>query len=405
MKVAARDCLCRTLGCEDLYFSGLLSHQSGKDDMLPNQLSPKVIADLESDTPEWWGYLPVSVNCSYGDPLLHQQELDTAAKLSHLISTGHRAPFGFCTKGLLSPRAEQMFRSLPESPNLVFRYSLTGLAEANYDFDRRVDSIRRLEDIFGKEKVIISPRPIIAGRNDDEANLARIVEIAAQGSRVLILGGFHNFWKHKMLSDHVDKFLRKECETNNVSFFYKSSCSSAFVTGTACWMHDLSEPRNLDVLAQLGYSFTIENEAQYARVVLDEATTGDLNFARMITGSLPATRALISNYNLVSPSPASQDIEQTSSWFVWARNLPQCLNCDYCIINDIEYLQQERKDIGVAPTLLPETLTKRHRLFTFTKGGLAKPRPAADGRTDYTRIRIVKECRRHSYCEVVGSGR
>ncbi len=48
-------------------------------------------------------------------------------------------------------------------------------------------------------------------------------------------------------------------------------------------------------------------------LTLESATTGDLNFVPMVTASLPQTKNLVSNYNLLSPSPQGTDVEQTSS--------------------------------------------------------------------------------------------
>ena len=347
----------------------------------------------------WWKQLPVSVNCAYGDPLIKQQEQDTTEKLRSLAESGHLAPFGFCTKGVLSERAADLFAGLPANPRYVFRYSLTGLDEAGYKFEKRRESILRLGEIFGPERVIISPRPIIKDRNDDEATLARIVDVAAETSRVLIIGGLHDAYKHKLVADRVDRFLRNYCDSVGVRYFYKSSCSSAFVTGAACWMHDLGDPVNTDALDALGFHYTIEDgEGANRRLVLSSATTGDLNFVRTVTASLPTTGTLESNYNLLTRSPAEQDIEHTSSWYVWARNLPQCLNCDYCIINDIEYLEQQNKKVGVHPDQLASTLNRgTRRLFASLKGGEAKVGGDSRNGIDYTKVRVVKECRRHAY--------
>ena len=35
----------------------------------------------------WWKRLPVSINCAYGDPLIKQQEKDTAEKLRALAES------------------------------------------------------------------------------------------------------------------------------------------------------------------------------------------------------------------------------------------------------------------------------------------------------------------------------
>ncbi len=349
---------------------------------------------------DWARRLAISINCAYGDPLIRQQEEDTADKLSQLAESGHLAPFGFCTKGLLGERAAALFSALPESRGHVFRYSLTGLDEAGFPFEERVDTIRRMGEIFGRERIIISPRPIIAGRNDDEATLARIVDVAAETSRTLIIGGLHDAYKHKLLAERVDRFLRSYCDASGVRYFYKSSCSSAFVTGSACWMHDLGQPCNLEALDELGFRYELDDsgDGRAQRIVLDQATTGDLNFVRAVTASMPAARRLVSNYNALSRGPVGFEIEHTSSWYVWARNLPQCLNCDYCIINDIEYLEQQRRDIGAHPADLAGHLRGAPvRLPLSVKGGLAKPSAEKGPVTTYNSVRVRKECRRHAY--------
>jgi len=354
-----------------------------------------VIADGSTD--RWWARLPVSINCAYGDPLLRQQERDTASKLLALHESAHEAPFGFCTKGILTDSGAELLASLPPDPRYVFRYSLTGLDEGGYTFSQRVDTIRRLGEIFGRERIIISIRPIIANRNDDSRTLGRIVEVAAATSRVLIIGGLHDAYKHKLVAERVDAFLRDCCDKLGVRYFYKSSCSSAFVTGSACWMHDLGAPRNLEALDMLGYAYEVDDSGTVPAVVLPEATSGDLNFIRTVTASSPKTCRLVSNYNLLTRSPIDIDIEHTSSWYVWARNLPQCLNCDYCIINDIEYLEQSRKDVGVHPAHLAMTLASAaRRRPPAQKGGRAR---ISDGKglINYADIRVPKECRRHAY--------
>ena len=358
------------------------------------------VADGKSDP--WYKCIPVSINCAYGDPLLKTQIEDTCRKLESL--TDHLAPVGFCTKGIMTDAAYERFSSLKPSNNIVIRYSLTGLDEAGFTFEQRVDTIQKLCQLFGSSNIIISPRPIIAGRNDSYDNLARIVQVAAKSGQKLIIGGLHNTYKHKTIAEKVEGWILRLCERNSVKVFYKSSCASAFTKGTNCWMHDLGAPQNLAVVEDLGYDFNVVDE----RIRLSRGTTGDLNFLRVVTASDISTESLVSNYNLVSFSNEKRPIEHTSSWYAWARNLPSCLACDYCIINDIEYLDRNRKDVGIHPV----DLSKFARLLANDVttglpmkrlGGKFARIPAEDNEPHrsseirYNTVRVKKPCMTHAY--------
>jgi hypothetical protein len=78
-----------------------------------------VEVNINATDDEWWRRLPVSINCAYGDPLIRQQEHDTAEKLYTLQAENHLAPYGFCTKGLLSERAEHLLGQIRRTSNLT----------------------------------------------------------------------------------------------------------------------------------------------------------------------------------------------------------------------------------------------------------------------------------------------
>lgn len=365
-----------------------------------------VEVNLNATDDEWWRRLPVSINCAYGDPLIRQQEQDTAEKLHSLQESGHLGPYGFCTKGLLSKAGESLLRGIRQTPNLTFRYSLTGLDEGKYDWDARIDTIQRLNDIF-PDRIIISVRPIIPEKNDDEATLAKILDVAAATSRIAIIGGIHDKNKHKQLAERVDTFMRRYSESVGVRYFYKSSCSSAHLTGSPCWMHvDSKAPANLHRLRELGIDFDlIMDEEGCQRVRIERGTTGDINLIRSVTASRPVVRNLINNFNVVSGSPRNLDIEHTSSWYVWARNLPQCLGCDYCIIDDISYLQRNRKNLGTNPADLPGTLDYGTVSVHQYKGGDYEVDPSAQSTgIRYEDIRVARECRTEYYRQQVAVG-
>ena len=353
-----------------------------------------VVASRENDL--WYECIPISINCAYGDPLMRVQIEDTCFKLHSLIN--HKAPVGFCTKGILSDFTLKRLQDTQLGNNVVIRYSLTGLNEAGFTFAKRVKTIYQLCDVFGKENVIISPRPIIPGRNDHFDNLRDIVEVAKDTGRKLIIGGLHNEFKHKTVAQRVENTLLDLCDKNGIKVFYKSSCASAYTKKTNCWMHDLGTPQNLDVIRSLGYEFDMHD----GKILLPHSTTGDLNFVRMVTASYVTTRKLHNNYNLLSFSTNEKEYETTSSWYAWARNIPHCLGCDYCIINDIEYLEQSKKDIGSHPRdILGFTQRNTRQGMPEMERGeflLTNDQKTTDkGVLGYQSARIPKPCLTHAY--------
>jgi hypothetical protein len=103
---------------------------------------------------------------------------------------------------------------------------------------------------------------------------------------------------------------------------------------------------NVDIVKKL-YGYIHETKDG---IVLPSATTGDLNFLKMITNSQDVfCNELINNSNRLSLGFPGEILESNSSWFDWSRNTCHCYGCDYCIIKQIPYLRCNNVEIGCNP--------------------------------------------------------
>lgn len=300
----------------------------------------------------WWKKIPVCINNSYGDPFTDIQIMDTYDKIIRLSEEGMH--FCVCTKAVPSKESWDVIQQMKcvSKKNMIIEYSLTGLDEGGYTFEQRKDTILRLFQIFGQMAIMM--RPIIPGRNDTEENIRRIVDVAAMTGKKIIVGGIHDENKRKKFNKDVIDIIRKSCEEKDVKYFFKTSCTAANQFEIPCWVHDLGNPENVDIALNLGYNI---HEALDLNgrpcLIVNEATTGDLNFLRILTGTKIYCERLINNYNILSFSTEQVIFECTSSWFSWSNNVPCAIACNYCIIQSIEYLMKNRT-IGCFPKDLPK---------------------------------------------------
>lgn len=306
------------------------------------------------DKKPWWSIIPISINSAFGDALTSTQIEDTCEKMKELKN--HNAAYGFCSKAVLHDNEFDKLRKIPITNNLCIRYSLTGLNEGGFSFDERIETINNLKSIFGK--VIIITRPLIYERNTDIDTLRKLVQTAKNTSGLLITGALHDKNKRKQLDDSVRRCLVNLCDEYDVKYFHKSSCAAAYLTNRKCWMHNLSSPENIDVLDKLGYQYKLDN----GKIILNKGTIGDLNFLRMVTGSYIYCRDIVSGYNILSFSDDEVKFDVTSSWYSWSRNRKCQINCDYCIIREIEYLDEDCQ-IGVNPKYIENYALQSKRNF------------------------------------------
>jgi hypothetical protein len=275
---------------------------------------------------------------------------------------------------------------------VVVFYSLTGLDEGGISFDERVRAIIALRRIF--PDTLVFTRPIIRNRNDSPEMLRKLADVAAEHTGLLVLGGLHDAKKRKNVETSVEDLLISYCAQRGVPTFHKTSCAGSWLHGADCWVHDLGEPRNLDALRSLGYEFDVRDGS----VVLERGTTGDINFIRMLTRADVFIDDLISNYNMLTMPVGERKLEATSSWFAWSENIDTCLDCNYCIIKQIEYLKKMRVRIGVHPTHLPEIVNGLPQVDAFAKFRLTKlPKNDDVRRHRYADVRTVKPCRAPLY--------
>lgn len=337
----------------------------------------------------WHEWLPVSVNDTYGDPFIPEQVDNTVMKLEALM--GQKAPIAIFTKAGYDPGVLRKCASVAGNRQVVVFYSLTGLNEAGISFGNRVAMIDGLREIW--DNVVVFTRPIIRNRNDRPSVLDRLVEVAAARTGLLVMGGLHDRYKNKTIAFSVEDYLTDACDQAGVRCFHKTSCCAAYLHGLECWVHDLGTPVNLEVVSELGYEFAVNDDT----IVLPEATTGDLNFLRMLTRAPVYTERLISNYNLLTLASGDQKYEATSSWFAWSENIETCLDCDYCIIKQIEYLRKMRVQVGTHPREIVATVQAATGGIDFSGFLGTKLRADRPDAHTYADVRVVKPCFTHRY--------
>jgi hypothetical protein len=347
-----------------------------------------------SPTRPWADEIPMSINDTYGDPFIVEQVANTREKVDAL--QGHRAPIAIFTKAPYDARVIPHLKEIARNRMVVPFYSLTGLDEGGHSFENRRRMIEEMEKAFGY--VVMLTRPIIRNRNDDPATLRKIVKVAEETSRLMVLGGVHDSKKRKKLDVDVEQLLLDMCDENGVRAFHKSSCLGAYVHDQPCWIHDIEPtPRNLDLLPEIGYQAYLQEAADRSILVLPEASTGDLNFLRMLTRSRVYAEKLISNYNLLTIPTGDQKYESTSSWFCWAKNIDTCIDCNYCIILQIEYLKKNPVEIGTHPRDLPDIVRASNQGVDFDRFRLTKLPADTSSLHTYEDARVAKPCLRHRY--------
>lgn len=290
----------------------------------------------------WYENIPVNIN-NNGDPLIDNQVENTVIKVKSL--TEYANVFHICTKSVPSEYAYSLLETLKAKQvrNLFLSYSLTGLNEGKFSFEQRVETINRLYAMFGSVTILL--RPLIRERNDSKENIERIINVAASCGNKIILGGLHNKKLIKQMKDDTKQYFIDCCKANGVKFFNKTSCAVADQFNMVCKVHDYADnmPKHLEVLEKLGYQYELLN----GKIVLSQASSGDLNLVRYITESMPYTRKLISRLNRVTTID-SHNYEVTSGWLSWSENKPCNIGCDYCVMSQIDYLK-DRSSVGCHP--------------------------------------------------------
>ena len=337
---------------------------------------------------DWIKNIFISVNNAYGDPFTDIQIMDTYDKIATLVNEDMY--FGVCTKAVPSATSKKLIDDLSKlnTSKMFLQYTLTGLNEGGFSFEDRVKAINYLYDRFGE--ITILARPLIPGKNDSIENIENIIKVAASVSKKISFGGLHSESKRNIMDASQKEMISELCYKYGVKNYNKSSCAASNQFKISCYMHNLGEPLNLDIVNKLGYQFEFVDQ----NLVINEGTTGDLNFLRMLTKSTVYTRKLINNYNVLSiTTPDKRVLECTSSWMSWSNNIPCSLACNYCIIQSIDYLMKNRK-IGCSPKELLE-LCEHHEYRKPEENASVSVEYSPEtikNMITYNNIRTVQEC-------------
>ncbi len=298
--------------------------------------------DVLDKPANWHEKIPVNIN-NNGDPLINNQVENTVSKIKSLEDFANI--YHVCTKAVPSERAFQLLESLTpkQKKNSFISYSLTGLNEGHFSFENRVDVIKRLHDIFNDTTILL--RPLIKGLNDSKENIERIVNVAADYGNKIIMGGLHSDELIKQLDPRTEDYFADACSDHGVQIYNKTTCAVADKFDASCKVHDVDGkvPKNVEVLNLLGYKYDME----HGKIILNQASSGDMNLVRFITDSLPYTKKLISRLNKIS-TLGEHNYELTSGWLSWSENKPCNIGCNYCVMSQIDYLK-DRSSVGSHP--------------------------------------------------------
>jgi hypothetical protein len=294
--------------------------------------------------------LPVIINDCYGDPFFPSQLEDTITKLESLRY--HKGPISIITKMKVKPEVTEKIKRF-SYPNLIIFYSFTGLNEGGFSFEDRKKSFEELCN--SHDNVVMYLRPIIPGKNDNPENIRKIIDIAKENDKKVVYGGFkENGSRKKVLAQGIEDFIQNYCSLVGTEYYTKSSCAISEIMNIECFAHVDSEPKNLETLDFLGYKYRQNLDG---KIELENGTLGDRNFVRFLTRSQPIVKNLNITTNILSISDKERTYEATSSWFLWSRNISNCIGCDYCMIPRIAHLK-EPKSIGCNPVDLSRYTSK-----------------------------------------------
>lgn len=302
--------------------------------------------------------LPVGINNNLGDAFQlgeYDQWENTKAKVRKLKADGHKGNIMIGTKWV--PTDKQIQELYEINPDIWIFYGLNGSNESKrFSMDERIDGYLRLCDKF--QKVALTLRPIIPGKNDNMDVLRPLIELAGskRGDKYLHHGGYRDprivsdkKYDYSYLIPEIDKI----CRENGVKSFSKSCCLVAAYDGKPCRTHTPSFPQNLDVLRYFGYV----TEVQDGKVVVlrfrdsNVITKADICFVKHIAGtSLVTTNNNDIRKKLQIFGPEGQKLICTSGWFGWSREMPKCeVGCYYCIVNPNMPNYTETGNAGCSP--------------------------------------------------------
>ncbi len=298
--------------------------------------------------------LPIAVNTNYGDAFQPSQWDNTIEKLEKLKADGHQGEVMISSKWALSD--EQIAELHAVNPNVWLAIGLNGTDETpRFSMEERIDAYLRVCQTF--DRVFLTLRPIIPGRNNTMDVLLPMVEVAARGNKILHHGGFRDPYTpgyKKYVYPELRAELEAACAERGVKCFPKTCCLVADYKGIPCPTCSDSEPQHVDVLRALGYQLEMDENGAVRLLGFrggDVVTKGDVCFARHICQTARVSRTQNDYHEKMSMTgPDGQTLICTSGWFGWSREWYACeIGCDYCFVRPGLPIHYDAGDAGCSP--------------------------------------------------------
>lgn len=297
--------------------------------------------------------IPVSINGHYGDPFQPDQWDNTLSKLRYLKKQNYKGEIEVSTKSIITN--EQIEELCDVNPNLWIFCGVTGLNEGvGITLKDRFDNYLRICNKM--EHTVLNIRPLIPGKNDSMAILSPIIDVCAQGRKMLKHGGYLNpndAAKGKSKYEGLKQEIKNYCKIVGVHDAPRCACMVSDVTGRTNQTFDDNDPVNIDVLRALGYQCVISANGYVQLLGFKDSsvvTKGDVSFAKIIVQSSHVLdNQTDSHIYLQLKGPEGQYLACTSSWFHWAREVPCAMKCWYCHVRPGTSIYFDVGDSGCSP--------------------------------------------------------
>lgn len=297
--------------------------------------------------------IPVSINGHYGDPFQADQWDNTLYKLKYLRDQDYKGEIEVSTKSIITK--QQVDELYDINPNLWIFCGVTGLNEGEgISLQDRFDNYLRI--CRKMEHTVLNIRPLIPGKNDSMNVISPIIDVVAQGRKMLKHGGYLNpndAAKGKSKYEDLKQDIKKYCMSVGVHDAPRCASMVSDVTGRTNQTFDEYDPINLDVLQALGYDFEMTADG-YVKLLgfknSDVVTKGDVSFTKIIVQSSHVLdNQSDTHIYMQMKGPDGQYLACTSSWYHWAREVPCAIKCWYCHVRPGTSIYFDVGDSGCSP--------------------------------------------------------
>lgn len=280
--------------------------------------------------------IPVSINSNYGDAFQPTQWDDTINKLQKLSESSHKGPVMIGSKYIISDLQLQELKNI--NPDVWIFISITGIENScRFSFSEYCDYYKRACKIL--KNVVCVIRPIIPLRNDKHSILLPIIEMTAQGRKMLTYGGFKDpkaDGSPQYRNEDLFSWIENECRKRSICCTEKTVCLVNEINHTNCFHHCKTMPINLDIISDFGYNYEFDGE----KIIvsgwngISKVTSGDISFIKMLCKSSLVVPKHLYKSLVLSIKLGDTPLVCTSSWFNWATQKHCVVKCDYCFAGE-----------------------------------------------------------------------